>query len=448
MKIEVEDIETCKKKISIEIPHGDYKKKVQSYYKKLGSEMNVPGFRKGKVPANILEKRFGPQVKKEVLTELLSERIAEAIEEKGLHAVSAPNLVEVNAEEGTDISVSATVEVLPDFEVKDYSGIELDMKVARTTDKEVDQVIEAQRQRHAKSIQVTDRGVQDKDYIKIDFKGTYQDELFEGGELKDHVVQVGSKMLMEGIDPQLIGMNPGEERDVQVKIPEEFVNKKIAGKEVNFHVHLQGIQVKELPELDDDFAKKADPRRNFESLKDMKEKIRDELQGYERTEARKKIKKPLAEKITEMNPLQVPEGLVEEQIKFMVQEAKKKENPGQAQEHSHDHDHDHDLPVSDADRKKHRDLALKILQQEFLMDRLARDLEIEVDENELNAEINTFVKLMGGTDAKKMKQEWAKNGTLGRLHNRMRRDKTLEALLDKVQIKEEIVDRKEIIADN
>lgn len=455
MKIEIEDIDSCKKQIKFDIAHADYKEKVNNYYRKLGRDMTVPGFRKGKVPISLLEQRFGPEVKREVLTELISERIADAIQEKGLNAVTAPSLLEVQAEEGTDISVSASVEVLPDFQISDYGAIELSLKVAQVTDEEVDQTIESYRQRQAKTLPITDRPVQDKDIIEIDFKGTCDGEPFEGGEMKNHSTRLGSKMLLEELEKQLIGMKLGEEKDISAKLPETFANKKIAGKDVVFHVTLNAIFEQELPALDDDFAKKADPRKNYESMADMKTRIREELQGYEKTESRKGGKKELADKITEMNPIEIPGGLLDEQIKFMVKEANKKEpglkkdhDHGHDHDHDHDHDHEHNLAPSEEERTKYRDAALKILRQEFLMDRIGNDLKIEVSENELNAEINNFAKMLGGGDAKKMRKEWAENGTLSRLHNRMRRDRILDAVLDKVKIKEEIVDRKDIIADN
>ena len=451
MKIEIEDLEPCKKKLTLVIPHDEYKQKANNYYQKLGQKVEVPGFRKGKIPLSMLEKRFGPEVKKEVLTQLVSDRIAKAIQEKGLRAVGAPSLIEMEAEEGTDITVSASVEVVPDFEIKSYTGIELDVKVAKVTDEEVNQVIETYRDRQAKTVSLTDRTVvQDKDFIKIDYKATVDGKPFKEGEAKDHLVQLGSKLLMEGMDEQLIGMNLNEEKDVVVDIPGELENKEIAGKKVTFQVTLKDIQKKKLPELTDEFARQANPNRNYESMDDMRQKIREELEGYEKKEGRKIAKKMLAHKITEINPIEIPSGLLQEQIKFMVKQARKKENSEAAHDHGQgeEHAHDHDVVVSEEDRKKYQDSARKVLQEELLMDRLATELNMNVDENEINAEINNFVRLLGGGDAKKKKKEWAKNGTLTRLHNRMRRDKTLESLLDKVTIKEEIVDRKEIITDN
>ena len=154
---------------------------MDKYYQKLGREVKVPGFRKGKVPASILEKQFGPDVKKEVLSNLISDRLNQAIAEKELRAIGQPHLLEVNAEEGTDISVSASLEVLPSVDIQDYSGLEMEMKIPRITDEEVDQTIDALRQRKAKTIEITDRPVQEKDLIKVDFTSKMGNQPFEGG---------------------------------------------------------------------------------------------------------------------------------------------------------------------------------------------------------------------------------------------------------------------------
>ena len=172
MNIEIENIDSCKKKIKFDIAHKDYQAKVQNSYLTLARQVKMPGFRPGKAPISMLEKRFGPNVKKEVMTQLISERLAEVIEEKGFRSVSPPKLLEVEAEEGTDISVSASVEIVPEFEIKDYSKIEIPLEIARVTDEDVNQVINYQRERQGTKVQVTDRPVEDKDFVKLDFKGT------------------------------------------------------------------------------------------------------------------------------------------------------------------------------------------------------------------------------------------------------------------------------------
>ena len=453
MKIEIEDVDSCNKKIKFVVPHQDYKKEVDKYYQKLGRQVKVPGFRKGKVPASLLEKQFGPDVKKEVLSNLISDRLNQAIAEKELRAIGQPHLLEVNAEEGTDISVSASLEVLPTVDIQDYSGMEMEMKVPRITDEEVDQTIETFRQRKAKTIEITDRPVEENDLIKVDFTSKMGDQPFEGGTAQDQAIRVGSGQLIEGLDKGMVGMTIGETREIQVKVPENYQGKEIAGKDVDFNVTLKGIQVQELPELNDDFARELDTEKKYESLEDMKAKVRVELESYERDEAKKSAKKILADKLAEQNPVELPEGLIKEQVKFMSEQANKKQGKEAAHDHGHDHNHDHDHnheeEVSPELIEKYKEPAVKALREELILDQLSRDLELEVTPEELDQELQNMAQLLGGGgNLQQMKKEWEKNGVLARLHSRMKRDKTLNSALEKVTLKEVMVDRKDLITDN
>ena len=446
MNTKIEDIDSCKKKIKFDIAFKDYQAKVQSSYLTLARQVKVPGFRPGKAPMSMLEKRFGPNVKKEVMTQLVSERLAEVIEEKGFRSVSPPKILEVEAEEGTDISVSASVEIVPDFKINDYSKVEIPIEITRVTDEDVNQAINYQRERQGTKVQVLDRPVEDKDFVKLDFNGTLNGEAFEGGKGSDHIVQVGSEYLLKDMGNQLIGMSVDEEKDIPVQIPENYSsNKSIAGKEVIFHVSLKGIQKNQLPELNDDFAKNIEPKDKFASLEDMKLQIRSQLEEHARGDAHREAKKIVAKKITEMNPIEVPEGLVEEQIKHMVVQALKKEQQAKNQTESINEEEIH---VTDSQKKEHRENAIQLLQQELVLDQLASNLNINIDESELNAEVNNMVRMLGETNAHKMKKQWEQNGVLARLQSRIKRDKTLDAVMKEVQIKEEVVDRKEDIDNN
>jgi trigger factor len=394
----------------------------------------------------MLEKRFGTNVKKEVMTQLISEQLAEVIQEQGFRSVSPPKILEVEAEEGTDISVSASLEIVPGFKISDYSKVVIPIEITRVTDDDVDQAINYQREHQGTKVQVTDRSAEDHDFVKLDFKGTMNGKVFEGGEGSDHIVQIGSEYLLKDMGNQLIGMSVGEEKDIPVKIPENYsANKTIAGQDVIFHVSLKGIQKNQLPELNDDFAKNIKPKDKFTSLEDMKLKIKSELEEHARGDAHREAKKIIAKRITEMNPIEVPEGLVEEQIKHMVVQALKKEQQSKNQTEPIDEDEIH---VSDLQKKDHRENAIQLLQQELVLDQLATNLNIEIEEDELNAEVNNMVRMLGETNAQKMKKEWEKNGVLSRLQSRIKRDKTLDSVMKQVQIKEEVVDRKEHIDNN
>ena len=442
MKCEVEEIDTCNRKLKIEIPLSDYQSQIKAYYQKLSKQVKIPGFRPGKVPQSIMEKRFGPEVKQEVLTQMVSDSINRGIQDNHLHAVGEPSIVDIQAEEGTDISITANVEVLPDFSVEDVSQLEVPMKVARVTDEDVDTMLQSYREQKATHRDVTDRGVEKDDLIKIDFESTVDGKPYENSSGQDYAVQVGGH-LIAGFDEQILGMQIGETRNFKLTLPDDHPNKEVAGKEVDFQVTLKGIQVKELPELNDAFAQTADPNKGYQTLDELKAGIRQELEDYERKQARKEAEKALAEKLAEANPIDVPERLVQEQIKFMINKEKQQDASGQI------HEENPEGPtVTEEDQQKHRESAVKLLQQELVINKLADNLGIEISEKELDQELQGFMSLLQIKDLKKMKQEWAQSGALLRLHNRMRRERTLERLMEQVQLKEEMVDRSEIRKDN
>ncbi len=446
MKIEIQDVDNCTKKISLVIPLQEFQAKIEEQLKRVAQSVQLKGFRKGKVPKNIIEKQYGAEVKRETLTQLISEKMTEVIQEKGLRAVSPPSLLDVQAEEGTDISVSAQVEVIPEIEIQDYSGVELPMETYKVSDKEMDDVVEYYRQRAAKNIPVTDRGVEKEDVIKIDFEGTINGKPFQGGESKDYVFQVGKGNALAGFEDGVKGMKVGEEKDVSVSFPEDFKVEALKGQTAAFHISLKEVFARDVPELNDDFARTADPNKNYESLLDMKMKIRGELEEYERKEARKRCRKLLTEKLAEMNSQDVPEALIQEQIRFMILEAEKKAHP--QGEHRHETDPDRETPISTEDDAKYREQSIKLLQQELVVGKLSEDLKIEVTEADLDQELQNFSQMAGMSSPAALKQEWRKSGNLDRLMGRLKRERTLDAVLEKISLKEEMVDRPEIIHDN
>ena len=431
MDIQIEEVDSCNRKVKVVIPHEKYKVRVDSYISQIGADLKVPGFRKGHVPKSMIEKRVGPEAKREVLTQLISETLMDALDEKGIRAAGLPSLLEVNGEEGTDIEVSAAVEIFPEFTVKDYSGIETTLKVKLASEEEISKVIDFYRSRAAKVSPIVDRPVQDQDVVVIDFDGTAEGQPFQGSEGKAKVLLVGGQGFLEDFDKQLIGMEIGQNRLIEVDVPANYPKEDIRGKKAVFKVVLKSIQERALPEVDDEFAKNSDLEKKFKSLEDMKTKIREDIEGEHRKEGRKVAKQTLARKLAEENPIDVPEILVKNQIKHMVQQARK-------QAGKHGVENSEPTPEEEGE---FRETAVKLIQEELIILKLAGDLRVKVEEAEFEKEVEMFLQMLGGgTDVSKMKRDWSRDGTLDRIRERMLRDKTLECLLGKVQVKEERVD--------
>ncbi len=320
------------------------------------------------------------------------------------------------------------------------------------TDEDVDLMVEFYRKQNAKNIPVKDRFVEKGDYIKIDFNGQVNGKPFEGSSGREYTMQVGGWNLVDGFNEQMIGSQFGEEKSFQLPIPEKHPNKQIAGKKVDFRVQIMGIFVKKLPELNDEFAKIAIPGRDFENLKEMRLAFRNKMEEEVRAHAKKVAKEQLAAKLAEQNPIDIPEKLALEQIRFLVakeQQAMEKNSPSaQSKGNESQNSSPGEIAITPEHEQKYRERSVKLLQQEFVVSKLAEKLQMEVTEQEINREISSFTKMMGRNNPKRIKKEMEKSGALLRLEARMRRDKTLERVWEEIQVKEEFVDRDKIIADN
>ena len=230
-----------------------------------------------------------------------------------------------------------------------------------------------------------------------------------------------------------------------LSMPADHPAIAIAGKEVEFKVLMKGIQTKELPEVNDEFAQTADSKNVYNNVEEMRQGILNDLKAYNRSQAKKAARKDLEEKLGEANPINVPEKLVTEQIAFMVNK-EKQAGTGKPVDTSAEGAQTGETVTPD-DKKKHREGALKILQQELVIGQLSDDLNIEVSEEDLNREMAGIAQILGH-DLKKIKQEWAQSGALLRLHSRMRREKTLDQLIDQIKVTEEMVDRSQLEVNN
>ncbi|MGV7220812.1 MAG: trigger factor [Nitrospinales bacterium] len=454
MDVEIEEVGPCTKKVKIKVSQEDYHKHCIAAYAELNKEANLPGFRKGKVPLSMMEEKFGVEVKKDVLSQLVNDSLTTAIREKGIKALGPPTLLEIHGDEGKDIQVTASVEVIPEMELKDHTGIEVTVKIIKVTDNDVEELFEEYRMRNALNIPVKDRFVQKGDYIKIDYVGTVNGKPFEGSSGKEYVLNVGGWNLVEGFDDQMIGMQFGEEKDFQLPISKNHPNPQIAGKKIDFHVQLMSIFTKKLPEANDEFAKTADPGNPYESLKAMKLAMRDTLEERARRGALKGAKENLAFQLAELNPVIIPEKLIQEQIRFILakeEQLRASKNPQDKSATDANKtvgDNPEEIVITPEQDKKHRSRSEKLLQQEFVLGKIADERDIKVTDEEIDREIKNFAVTMGRNNPQRMKKEMEKTGSLLRLESRMRREKTLAKIWEEIKKKEEFVDREKIMPDN
>ena len=317
MSLQVENLEHNMAKLTIEVSAEDVEKALQQAYLKERKRISLPGFRKGKVPRQVIEKMYGPEVfYDEAANHMISEAYGKAYDECELEIASQPKVEIVQLEKGKPFIFTAEVAVKPEVALGEYKGMKVDKVSAEVTDEEVDAEIEKERERNARTVDVTDRAVQDKDQITLDFEGFVDGTAFEGGKGEDYPLTIGSGAFIPGFEDQLIGAEIGKETEVKVTFPEEYQAKELAGKEAVFKCTVKTIKVKELPELDDEFA--SDVSEEGETMEEYKAEVRGKLKERKEREAKEKKENQVVEQAVANAEIDLPEPMVDLQARQMA----------------------------------------------------------------------------------------------------------------------------------
>ena len=317
MSLQVEKLEHNMAKLTIEVSAEDVEKALQAAYLKERSKISLPGFRKGKVPRQMIEKMYGPEVfYDEAANHMISEAYGKAYDECELEIASQPKVEIVQLEKGKPFIFTAEVAVKPEVALGEYKGLKVDKVSAEVTDEAVDAEIEKERERNARTVDVTDRAVQDKDQITLDFEGFVDGTAFEGGKGEDYPLTIGSGAFIPGFEDQLIGAEIGKETEVKVTFPEEYQAKELAGKEAVFKCTVKTIKVKELPELDDEFA--SDVSEEGETMEEYKAEVRGKLKERKEREAKEKKENQVVEQAVANAEIDLPEPMVDLQARQMA----------------------------------------------------------------------------------------------------------------------------------
>ena len=317
MSLQVEKLEHNMAKLTIEVPAEDVEKALQAAYLKERKRISLPGFRKGKVPRQMIEKMYGPEVfYDDAANHMISEAYGKAYDECGLEIVFQPKVEVTQLEKGKPFIFTAEVAVKPEVTLGEYKGLKVEKSDVEVTDEEVDAEIEKERERNARTVEVTDRAVQDKDEVTLDFEGFVDGEAFEGGKGEDYPLTIGSGAFIPGFEDQLIGAEIGKEMEVNVTFPEEYQAKDLAGKEAVFKCTVKAIKVKELPELDDDFA--SDVSEEGETMEEYRAEVRGKLKERKESAAKEKKENQAVEQAAANAEIDLPEPMVELQARQMA----------------------------------------------------------------------------------------------------------------------------------
>lgn len=318
MSLQVEKLEKNMAKLTIEVSAEEFEKAIRAAYLKNKNKFNVPGFRKGKIPQTMIEKMYGAGVfYEEAANKVIPTAYAEEMKQCELTIVSQPKIEVTQIEKGKPFIFTAEVALMPEVTLGDYKGIEVEKQVVEVTDEEVDAEMERVRNQNGRTITVEDRPVQDKDMTVIDFEGFADGVPFEGGKGENYDLIIGSGAFIPGFEEQLIGAEIGKETEVNVTFPEQYHAADLAGKPATFKVTVKEIKVKELPELDDEFAKDVS---DFDTLEEYKADIRAKLLEKKEDDAYDTKENAVVRKIIENSQMEIPDAMVDGQVNNMVED--------------------------------------------------------------------------------------------------------------------------------
>lgn len=410
MNVTTEKIENHKVVLTIEVPAEELDKGIKAACKSLANRVNIPGFRKGKAPRRILEMNIG----KEAILDEAFDRVAqkafdEALKQENLEPVDRPQVDIVTLEEGQNVVFKAIITPIPEVTLGEYKGLKVAKEAVEVKDEQVEEQVKNILNHHAKMVDAEEGAtVANDDFITLDFKGEVDGVAFPGGEGKDYPLQIGSHSFIDTFEDQLVGLKVGEEKDVNVTFPEEYHAKDLAGKAAVFHCKINSIKHKEMPELTDEFVKES---TSYESVEDMKAKLRENIEKNAQREADTKRRNEILKVATDNITVDIPEVMVENRVSNMINELSVNlENQGM--------NLDAYLKYANMDmaklREQYKESAAIAVKTDLMLDAVAKAEDIKVENTDINAEI-ALLAATYGTTPQEVSKIIKKNHSIGNL---------------------------------
>lgn len=413
--------------LTIEVPATEVNKALDKAFAKVVKQINVPGFRKGKMPRPMFEKRFGAEaLYQDALEIIIPEAYSNAIDEAGIEPVDFPEIAGTeNFEKGADFTFTATVTVKPEPKLGDYKGLEVTKLPTEVTDEEVDAQIEEQLAKKAELEIKEDEAIVEGDTAVIDFEGFVGDEAFEGGKGADYPLEIGSGSFIPGFEEQLVGVKAGEAKDVVVTFPEEYHAAELAGKEATFKVTVKEVKTKVLPELNDEFAKELDSE--VDSVEALRAKIKETTAAQKETDSEAALRDELVEKAAENAEIDIPQAMINTEVDRMVQEFGQRL---QMQGMNLDLYYQFSGQSEEALREQMAADAANRVRVSLTLEAIAAAEGIEVSEEDIKAELEKMAAQFGMT----AEQITSALGGTSVLENDIRTQKTVELLVENAKI--------------
>ena len=398
MSVQVENLEKNMAKLTIEVAAEEVEKALQAAYMKEKGKISIPGFRKGKVPRQMIEKMYGRAVfYEDAANTLIQDNYPSAVDESGIDIVSRPTIDVVQIEKGKSFIFTAEVAVRPEVKLGKYLGVQVTKIDTSVSDDEVAAELEKEREKNARTVTVTDRAVQNGDTAVIDFEGFVDGVAFEGGKGENHPLEIGSHSFIDTFEDQLVGKNAGDEVDVNVTFPEQYQAAELAGKPALFKVKIHEVKAKELPELNDEFAQDAS---EFDTLEEYKADLKKHLEEQKENDAKRTKEDEAIQKIIDKSSMDIPEAMLDTQCENMINEfAQRIAQSGLSMEQY--------MQFSgltlDKLKEQVRPEAETRIKSSLVLEQIAKDENIEVTDDEINAEVEKMAAAYG-MEADKLKE--------------------------------------------
>lgn len=429
MQVNVEQLSSIKKKISFEIPAERVQAETDKVFGEIRKRAVIPGFRKGKAPQGLIRKSYQEQVEGDVMKNLFNDTYFKYIQENSLFPVGYPILDTDPLTEGAPFKYTATIEVFPEVVVNNYEGFELVKEKYVADESAVDARINTMRENMAQLKPLAEeRPAAIGDHVIIDFEGFVDGKKLDGGDATDHQLELGSNSFIPGFEEQVVGMSVGEQKQIKLAFPEPYHSAELAGKPVEFSVTLKEIKVKEMPELDDDFAQEFG---EFETLADLKAKVAETIEKQEKERIERQFKDSLLNTLIEKNDFELPEAMIERQLSSMLENSKQRL---QSQRMT--------LEMMGLDEQSYktqfRPVAASQVKGALLLHELATKTGIEVTGSDIEAYLRKIAE-ESGQDYERiskyyLKSDEAKQG----LEEQIREEKVVELIASKAVISEKV----------
>jgi trigger factor len=423
MKCEVDVLTPTQRRLRVEIPADRVDKAFARMYRQFGRQAKVRGFRSGKVPQHVLRGLYGTEIQARVLSELVEESLAGAVEGEGLDPVSEPRLETGDLNEGQPFEFTVVIEVKPEIQLKDYRAVAVERVRTDVSDEQVDRILEGLRDRNAQLEPVEGRDeVRDGDHVLIDFSGSMDGEPFPGSTAENYAVDVGAGQALPEFEQGLVGMKRGVPGNIAVSIPADSNDEGVTGRTADFEVTVQDIRNKVLPPLDDEFARDYG---ECETLDELREKIRSELQNEIETLQNGRLKDQIMERLVDEHDFEVAPSMVERELSYLMRRARSQRDTAGA---------DALEPTTEELREEMTPRAERRVRMMLLLEKIAAAEDITASDEEVAGRIDAMARASGGQAAavrEQYDQDWARETMRSQLVS----EKTLDFLLEQADVK-------------